>query len=87
MHIIYQIRKKYWYNPLYTTCIQILLLYSVYGLVVREFATTALEFYNPGSNPTKVMTFKVEECNEPSCEALIFPYGVVLFNIFSTICI
>ena len=30
---------------------------------------------------------KVEECNEPSCEALIFPYGVVLFNIFSTICI
>ena len=31
--------------------------------------------------------FKVEECNEPSCEALIFPYGVVLFNIFSTICI
>ena len=32
-------------------------------------------------------TVKVEECNEPSCEALIFPYGVVLFNIFSTICI
>ena len=32
-------------------------------------------------------TFKVEECNEPTCEALIFPYGVVLFNIFSTICI
>ena len=31
--------------------------------------------------------FKVEECNQPSCEALIFPYGVVLFNIFSTICI
>ena len=31
--------------------------------------------------------FKVEECNEPPCEALIFPYGVVLFNIFSTICI
>ena len=30
---------------------------------------------------------KVEECNEPSREALIFPYGVVLFNIFSTICI
>ena len=30
---------------------------------------------------------KVEECNQPSCEALIFPYGVVLFNIFSTICI
>ena len=26
--------------------------------------------------------FKVEECNKPSCEALIFPYGVVLFNIF-----
>ena len=31
--------------------------------------------------------FKVVKCNEPSCEALIFPYGVVLFNIFSTICI
>ena len=31
--------------------------------------------------------FKVEECNEPSCKALIFPYGVVLFNIFSTTCI
>ena len=30
---------------------------------------------------------KVEECNKPSCEALIFPYGVVSFNIFSTICI
>ena len=30
---------------------------------------------------------KVEECNKSSCEALIFPYGVVLFNIFSTICI
>ena len=30
---------------------------------------------------------KVEECNEPSYEAQIFPYGVVLFNIFSTICI
>ena len=27
------------------------------------------------------MNLKVEECNEPSCEALIFPYGVVLFNI------
>ena len=25
---------------------------------------------------------KVKECNEPSCEALIFPYGVVLFNVF-----
>ena len=34
-----------------------------------------------------LVVFKVEECNEPSCEALIFPYGVVLFNIFSTICI
>ena len=34
-----------------------------------------------------IMEFKVEECNEPSCEALIFPYGVVLFNIFSTMCI
>ena len=34
-----------------------------------------------------VCLIKVEECNEPSCEALIFPYGVVLFNIFSTICI
>ena len=32
-------------------------------------------------------SLKVEECNEPSCEALISPYGVVLFNIFSTICI
>ena len=30
----------------------------------------------------KIDIVKVEECNEPSCEALIFPYGVVLFNIF-----
>ena len=29
---------------------------------------------------------KVEECKVPSCEALIYPYGGVLFNIFSTIC-
>ena len=35
----------------------------------------------------KVIQIKVEECNEPSCEALNFPYRVVLFNIFSTICI
>ena len=35
----------------------------------------------------QAVAVKVEECNEPSCEALIFPYGVVLFNIFSTICI
>ena len=34
-----------------------------------------------------ILPIKVEECNEPSCETLIFPYGVVLFNIFSTICI
>ena len=26
-----------------------------------------------------ISELKVEECNEPSCEALIFPYGVVLF--------
>ena len=36
---------------------------------------------------TQVIRLKVEECNEPSCEALIFPHGVVLFNFFSTICI
>ena len=29
----------------------------MYSLVVREFAAIALEFYNPGSNPTQVMTF------------------------------
>ena len=39
------------------------------------------------SSKLKSIILKVEECNEPSCEALIFPYGVVLFNIFSTICI
>ena len=38
-------------------------------------------------NVVLIILFKVEECNEPSCEALIFPYGVVLFNIFSTVCI
>ena len=36
---------------------------------------------------TQLDFVKVEECNEPSCKALIFPYGVVLFNIFLTICI
>ena len=53
------------------------------------------QFNEPFPGPPKftdrllvfVCGFKVEECNEPSCEALIFPYGVVLFNIFSTICI
>ena len=39
------------------------------------------------SHTNNKLFIKVEECNEPSCEALIFPYGVVLFNIFSTICI
>ena len=38
-------------------------------------------------SPFDAVQVKVEECNEPSCEALIFPYGFVLFNIFSTICI
>ena len=29
---------------------------------------------------------KMEECDEPSREALIYPYVVVLFNIFSSTC-
>ena len=29
----------------------------MYGLVNTKFATIALEFYNPVSNPTKLMTF------------------------------
>ena len=35
------------------------------------------------NNISRSPVFKVEECNEPSCEALIFLYRVVLFNIFS----
>ena len=38
-------------------------------------------FNNINPCPLEIL-FKVEECNEPSCEALIFLYGVVLFIIF-----
>ena len=44
-------------TSLYTTCIPTSLLHSMYSLVVREFATIASEYYIPGSNPIRFMTF------------------------------
>ena len=61
--------------------------FSHYFLFQRLYITLIITTDRFGEKENNFTRFKVEECNEPSCEALIFPYGVVLFNIFSTICI
>ena len=62
-------------------CLNVFMHYSNAFIILHHFT------YNIIGTAIKSESFKVEEWNEPSCEALIFTYGVVLFNIFSTICI
>ena len=72
------------YNQNILKLTHIIELYKAYN----DMLPYNLQIYFEKSNCRRqIHCVKVEECNEPSCEALIFPYGVVLFNIFSTICI